>query len=128
MKDRERSLMKRLENISQRDITPAEDTYSFYDCESEKAIIELKVRDKFYPTKMIEFDKMVRCMDIAEQKRKDFVYVVEDPSGIYYLNITKNIKDILSTPACKIPCPKTTEFGNNDKIDKLVYNINMIKL
>lgn len=128
MKSKEIDLMNWLENRIERKITPAVDMYSDYDCETDNAIIELKVRDKFYPTKMIELDKMVRCLDIAKAKGKNFVYVVKDSQGVYYLDITKNSAKILLTPAVSIPCPKTTEFSNNTKIDKLVYNINMIKL
>ena len=128
MKSKEFKLMYWLESRIERHITPAEDEYSDYDCETDNAIIELKVRDKYYPTKMIELDKLVRCLEIAKTKNKNFVYVVQDPKGVYYLDITKNSSDILRAPASKIPCPKTTEFSNNNKIDKLVYNINMIKL
>ena len=128
MKHKEISLMKTLESIIERDIVPATNQYSDYDCETDNAIIELKVRDKFYETKMLELDKMVRCLDIAKNKQKNFVYVVQDPQGIYYADITKDSKSIVMKGAVKIPCPKTTEFSNNNKVDKLVYNINMIKL
>ena len=60
MRSKEIELMKWLENRIERKITPAVDMYSDYDCETDNAIIELKIRDKFYPTKMIELDKMVR--------------------------------------------------------------------
>jgi hypothetical protein len=128
MKQKEYQLMEWLERRIERTITPASNQYSDYDCETDNAIIELKVRDTFYPTKMIELDKMVRCLEIAKEKGKTFVYVVQDPKGVYYLDITKNSSDILKTPASKIMCPKTTEFSNNNKIGKLVYNINMTKL
>ena len=128
MKSKEFKLMYWLEGRIEKEITPAIDTYNDYDCETDNAIIELKVRDKYYPTKMIELDKLVRCLEIAKNKNKNFVYVVQDPKGVYYLDITKNSSNILNSPASKIPCPKTTEFSNNNKIDKLVYNINMIKL
>ena len=128
MKSKEFKLMYWLEGRIEKEITPAIDTYNDYDCETDNAIIELKVRDKYYPTKMIELDKLVRCLEIAKNKNKNFVYVVQDPKGVYYLDITKNSSSILKSPASKIPCPKTTEFSNNNKIDKLVYNIDMIKL
>lgn len=128
MKHKERTLMTELMLLSNTDIYEARDEYSSYDCYSSKAIIELKIRDKYYPTKMIELDKMVRCTEIAKDMNKDFVYVVKDPQGIHYLNITENLSTILRKPATKIACPKTTEFANNSKVDKLVYNINMIQI
>ena len=128
MKSKEFKLMYWLEGRIQKQIDATEDEYSDYDCETDNAIIELKIRDTYYPTKMIELDKLVRCLEIAKTKNKNFVYVVQDPKGVYYLDITKNSSNILNSPASKIPCPKTTEFSNNNKIDKLVYNINMIKL
>jgi hypothetical protein len=127
MKQAERDLMVELMLLSETDIHEAENPYSPYDCESDKAIIELKVRGKVYDEKLIEFDKICRNTIIAEEKGKDFVYVVKDPGGIYYKNISKD-RDTLSKPPVKISCPKTTEFSNNEYVDKLCYTINMTKI
>ena len=128
MKEQEAILIKELNDISNANIIAVDNVYSSYDCYSDKAIIELKIRNKVYSDKMIELDKMTRCLRIAESKDKAFVYVVKDPSGIYYLDITSNKESILSSEPVKMFCPKTSEFENTKKVYKLAYNLKMQKI
>lgn len=128
MKADERILIEELEELSGKSITQMDNVYSSYDAYSDNSIIELKIRNKVYDKKMIETDKMDRCLRIAKSKDKDFVYVVKDNSGIYYLNISKNEDRIKATEAVSLFCPRTSEFDNNNKVNKLSYTLDMLKL
>lgn len=128
MKAEERILIEELEELSGKTITQMDNVYSSYDAYSDNSIIELKIRNKVYDKKMIETDKMDRCLRIAKSKDKDFVYVVKDNSGIYYLNISKNEDRIKATEAVSLFCPRTSEFDNNNKVNKLSYTLDMLKL
>ena len=129
MKDKERELIVELMVLSGSKIVEQENPYSSYDCESDKAIIELKVRDKVYDEKLIEFDKFCKNYMVAKELGKDFVYVVKDPSGIYYRNISELGRDyLLKNRPKQIRCPKTTEFSNNEYVEKLCYTIDMKKI
>ena len=128
MKEQEAILIQELNDISNANIKAVDNIYSSYDCYSDKAIIELKIRNKVYSDKMIELNKMTRCLRIAESKDKAFVYVVKDPSGIYYLDITSNKESILSSEPVKMFCPAKSEFKNTKKVNKLAYNLKMQKI
>jgi hypothetical protein len=128
MREQEAILIKELNDISNANIKAVDNVYSSYDCYSDNAIIELKIRNKVYSDKMIELNKMTRCLRIAESKDKSFVYVVKDASGIYYLDITSNKDIILSSEPVEMFCPATSEFENTKKLNKLAYNLKMIKI
>lgn len=128
MKAQERALMNKLEIITRRRFTEAMNQYADYDCETPNAIVELKVRNKVYDDKLIELSKMARNLILADEIGKDFVYVVQDPSGIYYANISEMREEILKKPPIKLQCPKTTEFNNNEYITKACYTIKMNKI
>lgn len=128
MKAKERALMNKLRSITQRDFIEVANRYSDYDCETPNAIVELKVRDKVYEEKLIELSKMARNLLLADEIGKSFVYVVEDPSGIYYANISEIREEILKRPPIKLKCPKTTEFSNNEYITKACYTIKMKRI
>ena len=53
---------------------------------------------------------------------------VYSSSGTYYLDITSNKESILSSEPVKMFCPKTSEFENTKKVDKLAYNLKMQKI
>lgn len=128
MKSKERDLMHQLSIITKRNFWEAPNIYSPYDCETKNAIVELKVRGKVYDDKLIELSKMARNLDIAESVGKAFVYVVQDPSGIYIANVSEMSKEILKRPASMIPCPITTEFGDTRIVKKACYTIKMNKI
>ncbi len=128
MKAEEKQLMFELNVITGKRFTEALNQYSSYDCYTDNAIVELKVRAKAYDDKLIEVSKLGRNLLEAKEQGKDFVYVVKDPKGIYYANITKRSREILSKPPIKIRCPKTTEFNNNEYVYKPCYTIQMQKL
>lgn len=75
--------------------------------------IEMKFRNKYYETKMLEVDKYDRLMKMDVQVR---LYFVGDPKGnyLYWLD------DVELTEPVKMWCPSTT-LWTNDKKEKLVY-------
>jgi hypothetical protein len=79
-------------------------------------VMELKLRHKYYPTKVLEVYKYEKLMEI-----KDFLkfYYVFDIKGNYLY-----LLDTLVLPEKTIINCKTTEkFGNEELIDKSVYMI-----
>lgn len=128
MKSQERDLMHKLSTITNKNFWEAPNQYSYYDCETSNAIVELKVRGKVYDEKLIELSKMARNLELAKELGKSFVYVVQDPSGIYYANVSDMSRQILMKEPLSIPCPVTTEFGDNRMINKACYTIKMTKI
>lgn len=128
MKSKERDLMHKLSTITNRNFWEAPDQYSPYDCETSNAIVELKIRGKVYEDKLIELSKMARNLEIAKSIDKAFVYVVQDPSGIYICNVSQESGAILKKAPSMIPCPITTEFGDTRIINKPCYTIKMNKI
>ena len=112
-------LLKWLENRIERSISIVDDIYSSYDGETDKAIISVNIEDKPSDPKTLNLESMVKCLDESKEKGKNFVYVVKDPNGIYYLDVTKSASKILLNPAiAKL----------SKGCDMLVYNVDMVKL
>lgn len=79
-----------------------------------KCVIEMKFRDKYYETKMLEVSKYKNLMKLDSDIQK--FYFVNDPKGNYmfWLNELK-----LDDPD-ELYCPKTTMWDNS-KRKKSVY-------
>lgn len=79
-----------------------------------KCVIEMKFRDKYYETKMLEVSKYNNLMKLDSDIQK--FYFVNDPKGNYmfWLNDLK-----LDNPD-ELYCPKTTMWDNSKK-KKSVY-------
>lgn len=100
------------------DLKMSDDPFSKYDCISEKrfSYIELKSRHTHYDDLLIEKIKYDALMQTANQRFLTPVYINSTPEGVWEfdLNFANNIKwESRQMPA-------TTEFDNNDKIDKVV--------
>ena len=102
-------------------LVKAEDKFSSFDAESSNFIVEIKNRRKYYPTKVIEALKLFTNYQKSQLKDKEFLYVVEDPKGVWIFNISKNIKEIVATPVKAMMQPRTTDFSCKDKIIKYSY-------
>ena len=79
-----------------------------------RAVVEIKARNKYYETKMLEKSKYDRLMSLEEDIVK--LYFVNDPKGnyLYWLNT-------LEMPAIDDKaCPKTTMWDKT-KVSKEVY-------
>lgn len=101
------------------------DEYSYFDCKSKYAIVELKHRDfelNRYTDYILERDKYKRLMKEAFDNRKKFWYINSFESGeIIGWNVTNLYLFNQMPPISTLMCPTTTEFDNNEKIEKEVY-------
>lgn len=79
-----------------------------------KTVIEIKCRNKYYETKMLEKSKYDRLMSLPEDTVK--IYFVNDPKGnyMYWLN-SLELPEINDKN-----CPKTTMWDKS-KVSKEVY-------
>ena len=125
MDDRERKLLKLLQDRGSK-IKECKYQYARFDAYGDKSYIELKERNKYYERTLIEFDKYAFNLEYAKQFGKIFAYVVKMENTIYVFNITKLVKDGYYFKWGWREMPKTTEFGNNEKIKKFVGYINTL--
>ena len=120
MKHKELEVLQYVNTIAKTNLRLAEDQYSSYDCEDDNYIAEIKVRDKYYKDKLIEADKWLRCCALAQEKNKQFLYIVRDERGTFVFNLSKHAQAFADLETNLYFCPKTTEFGNTEKIEKKV--------
>lgn len=99
------------------------DDFCSYDAEDDNYIVEIKIRRKYYPTKIIESMKLFSNYQKAQLKEKKFLYVVADSRGIYVFNISKHIKSIVKYESIGRKLSATTDFGNSKKIIKYTYEL-----
>ena len=97
--------------------------YDLYDAYNERYIVEIKIRGAYYNEKSIECIKLFHLINESQKLNKSFVYMVKDTKGIYLFNITKTINEIIKRGIVCYQMPINTEFGNNRKIDKYVFNL-----
>lgn len=120
MKSKELEIVEYINKAVNINLTLATDTFSSYDAEDDNYIVEVKDRNKYYPDKMLEDFKFLNCCKIAQEKGKQFLYIVRDPKGVWIFNCSKYIQDIVNFKRIEIPCPINTEFGNNNKTNKSI--------
>lgn len=99
------------------------DEFSTYDAEDNNYIAEIKIRDKYYDTKMIEALKLFSNYQISQKKGKNFIYIVKDPKAIYVFNISKIIQTVVKQDIIPLECPETTIFKKHNKITKYSYGL-----
>lgn len=85
-----------------------------YTAKGKKCVIEMKFRNKYYDTKMLEKYKYDKMMEMDKDIVK--LYLVNDPKAnyLFWLN------DIVLGEPTELNCPTTT-LWNQDKKPKLVY-------
>ena len=101
----------------------SDDQYSFNDAYNKNIIAELKHRQFVlgtYPDYMLEKDKYMRLMDIACSTRRVAYYVNSFDSGEIVGWSLQGLHRQGGLNWEKRLCPKTTEFKDNDKIEKTV--------
>ena len=101
----------------------AKNKFSYYDASDDNYIVEIKNRKKYYSDKLIESMKLYSNFQQSVIHNKKFLYVVTDEKGVWVFNISDHIDNIIKTPPKVLYLPKTTEFGNTDKIPKYCYNL-----
>lgn len=99
------------------------DQYCSYDAMNKRSIVEFKYREKYYEDKMSEALKIFQNFHYAELRGMKFIYVVKDPKGVWYCNITDNIDNIIILVPEIMDCPRQTEFEDKRIIKKVCYNI-----
>ena len=122
-KEKERTLAHAIHLATGKRVELIQDNYCSYDATTENAILEFKIREKYYPEKLLEVEKYVRNIEKANEMGKAFLYIVQDPKGIYVFNASEHGKDIIKMGAVNMNCPKTTAFDNNEHVSKPCYLI-----
>lgn len=118
MKSKEKDVILKVNRVAKTQLIQAKNIYSNYDAEDDNYIVEVKCRNAYYKDKMLETYKFLKCIKEAQSKDKQFLYIVEDPKGVWVYNCSKYLQDIVDFENVEILCPKTTEFSNNSKTSK----------
>ncbi len=100
---------------SNREMWLVDDEFSRYDAEDKHYIAEIKIRYRWYPDCIIEHDKYEANMALADEKDKDFIYIVyveqDTCYDIYVFNCTRlTLNDYKFRWDWK-ELPKSTELG-----------------
>ena len=106
---------------SKRKFAMTEDEYCTYDAEDSDYVVEVKVRKKWYPDCLIQYDKYDANNREAERSGREFLYIVATSTDIYVFNINtlRNKKYKFRWDWKELP--KNTDFGESDnKIVKFV--------
>mgnify|MGYP003138384408 CR=1 FL=1 len=120
MKIKELEIIQVLNKLLIDPIIADTDKYSIVDARNKDYIVELKHRNKFYPDMLIEFDKYKRLMDSSIFYNLIPLYVCSVENGyIYIFNMNKVDAHHIIEWENQFH-NKTTEFENNNKIEKRV--------
>ena len=123
----ELSVTKAVNRESKRELCLIDDEFSRYDAEDKDYIAEIKMRGSWYPDCLIEHDKAQTNVMLAEQRGKEFIYIVATSDDIYVFNVST-----LWAKGYKFnwdwkELPKNTDFGGKDqKITKFVGYLNVL--
>ena len=92
------------------------DEFSSYDAFDDNYIVEIKNRRANHKDPFLEVNKTVINMKKAKDQNKDYLYIQADATGVYVFNISK--LDLDAIPKRFYNVPATTDFNNNERIDK----------
>jgi len=123
MKKKELELIKDLNVKYNSDLKPTENDYKVFDAQTDKSVIEIKIRDAVYETHYIQVDKFYNLLMVGEALGKNAFYLVKDPSGIYLYNLNELKEEIITSEIVPKFAPYRTEFNNNKKITKYFYEL-----
>lgn len=106
-------------NLDGWNLTHTGGDYEVYDAKGttpkgKECVIEMKFRNKYYETKMLEVSKYKRLMSLPKNVVK--IYLVADPKGTYFFWLD-GIDDLKKVEKY---CPRTT-LWNSKKKTKEVY-------
>ena len=121
MKAEEIELTKFLNSKLNLDLINTKNEFCYYDSTNKNYIVEYKFRSKYYEQKLIQVDKLYSLLMIAEHQKKNPIYIVSDPEGIFIYNLKENKDYFLKSNIVVKKCPYRTEFTQNNKIDKYFY-------
>jgi hypothetical protein len=99
------------------DLEKSANQFERFDCTSQSARlhVELKCRRSHYPTLLIEKNKFDALIAASTQLQFSPCYINSTPQGIFGFNLSK-LEPTWQTELM----PATTDFGNTDKIEKVV--------
>tara|TARA_R110001606_G_C14992436_1_gene605974 strand:+ start:66 stop:470 length:405 start_codon:yes stop_codon:yes gene_type:complete len=123
MKDKEIEIIKQLNKRFNSSLTLSSNEFSYYDAFNKKIILEIKIRNKVYKTKLIQVDKFYSLLMIAEAQNKIPFYLVKDDEGVYLYNLKKLKDQLLNSKIKSIKSPYQTEFLKNKIITKYFYEL-----
>jgi len=123
MKDKEIEIIKQLNKRFNSSLTLSSNDFSYYDAFNKKIILEIKIRNKVYKTKLIQVDKFYSLLMIAEAQNKIPFYLVKDDEGVYLYNLKKLKYQLLNSKIKSIKSPYQTEFLKNKIITKYFYEL-----
>ena len=106
-------------------LTATTDKYCSFDSYDDSYVIELKCRRKHYATQLIEYQKLCRNKNTADESGKEFLYAVSTPEGEYIFNISKLLADDYEFGWEDRLMPSNTEFSGTYQKEKRVGYINV---
>ena len=93
-----------------------------YDASDSNYIVEIKNRRANYKDPFLEVNKTLVNLSLAKQLNKHYLYVQQDETGVYVFNISK--LDLNSIYKRFYNVPATTDFSNNERVDKEFWVLN----
>lgn len=124
----EEQVILEVNHQSNRSFVMTSDKYCIYDAFDDDYIVEVKVRKRWYPDCLVQYDKYELNLKESEQDGKEFLYIVSVGLDIYVFNITKLEADGYKFKWDWREMPKNTDFGgSDDKIVKFVGFIDVTK-
>ena len=106
-------------------LTATTDKYCSFDSYDDSYVIELKCRRKHYATQLIEYQKLCRNKNTADESGKEFLYAVSTPEGEYIFNISKLAADDYNFGWEVRLMSSSTEFAGTYQKEKRVGYINV---
>ncbi len=101
-------------------LTLSDDPFSSYDASNDTYIVEIKSRDRAYDSWIIEKAKYIKNIDLAITTNRSFIYLTEYNGKIMTWNINRMIAADYNFNWEDRPMPGTTEFLDNEVINKEV--------
>ncbi len=98
----------------------SDDPFSSYDASNDTYIVEIKSRDRAYDSWIIEKAKYIKNIDLAITTNRSFIYLTEYNGKIMTWNINRMIAADYNFNWEDRPMPGTTEFLDNEVINKEV--------
>lgn len=123
MKEREKKIVKYIEENTGIKFELTEDEFSIYDAQNKDYIVELKIRERSYDETVIEVAKCYNLLQLSQAKKKIALYIVGDSDGVHIFNLNELKKFFLKSEIVSIHMPFRTELKGNEKIEKYVYRI-----
>ncbi len=121
MKDAEIDILNQYEEYAKTKLEHSKYEYEKFDASNVFQLVEIKDREAHYDSLVIEFDKFAYNRTLAILESKEFIYVNRTPKGnIYEFNISKLIKNRYNFRWEWRMMPKTSKFGNQEKVNKYV--------